>query len=82
MYRYIIYHENGRKQALESQKRLKLGMLQKIVGGFIECVQGDLNGKPALFVVDEEGLLKERSRNPHLPQFVGTVIMTTPDGVQ
>jgi hypothetical protein len=72
MRKYDIWHEDGRLQHLESNKKLSLKSLQTIVGGYIEVVSA---GKTT-FIVDEEGLLKNRAQNPAFPAFVGTVIST------
>lgn len=82
-FRYLVYREDGRKQNVESDgKTLDLEMLQKLVGGNIELVRGKIGNDDRLFIVDEEGLIKSRKPNPFLPQFVGTVIVTSLDGVK
>lgn len=83
-FRYVVYREDGRKQSVESDgKTLGLEILQKLVGGNIELFRGRIGpDKDRLFIVDEEGLLKGRRINPFLKQFVGTVVVTSLDGVE
>ena len=75
-YTYLVYFEDGRHQKINAEgKPLSLVALQAIVGGYVEMSHYPTNRK-LIFLVDEEGLLKNKNRNPVYPKFVGTVILT------
>ncbi len=88
MIRYVIYYEDGRKQLLESEKPLKLEMFYKLIE--TDCIDivrhvlltPGMGAAEMTFIVDDNGLLKNRAQNPVIRAFVGTVILTSPDGVQ
>lgn len=74
----IAHHQDGRvaRLAPHSGRKFTLGELQAAVGGDIEIAGTvDLDQQPFYILVDEEGLLRGRPRNPHFPHFVGSVVL-------
>lgn len=57
--------------AKELSGPLGLEQLQELVGGYIEIVFARVARKPAQFVVDEEGLLKDRPYNERASYLAG-----------
>lgn len=75
---YNVWRVDKPVETIKSDVCLPLERLQELVGGYIELVKaGD-----TLFIVDEEGILKDKQPNPAFPLFFGTVISTTHDGVE
>lgn len=62
------------KGAMETREVDSLEDIQRLVGGWVELVHFDHPTSDS-FLVDEEGLLKNKPRNPHFPQFTGDVVV-------
>ena len=69
-----IYKLDGTVQTVEyavGDKPSLEELRQAIGGGYIEVIRDG----PVVYVVDDEGLLKNLPRNPHFTRFVGDVIV-------
>lgn len=75
---FVYPHTSGnRPYKVKMAKKNALKPLQNLVGGLIEIVY-PVNYSEAntnIFIVNEEGLIKELEVNPYFPQYVGTVLM-------
>lgn len=60
--KHTIYKPTGEKQ--ESNEKLSLGEMQKIVGGYVEQVYVLHNGKRCTMFVNEEGAIAVKGRDP------------------
>ena len=74
---YNVWHMDKPVQTIRHDTFMSLELLQKIIGGYVEIVKAG----NTFFIMDEEGLLKDKRPNLAFPEFVGTVI-TTQDGVE